>query len=119
MYDDDFYKSPEWLRLRDRVLARDGYRCTVARILGGKCRGPLHVHHIEKRRDRPDLQLDPDNCGTCCASHHPKWEALCAWVRRARQPLPPCRHNHRYASGREACERERARKLGIPWPQAA
>lgn len=110
---DSFYSSPEWRAVRDHVLDRDGGRCTVARLLGGKCRGSLHVHHIEKRADRPDLELDETNLATVCAGHHPTWEALRTFVTRARRPLPPCKHRHPYREGREQCDRERAEKLGI------
>jgi hypothetical protein len=103
-----FYTSPEWLAVRERVLARDGNACTVRRLLGGRCSGVLHVHHIEARVDRPDLALDEDNLGTACARHHPRWEALARALRRERgSEVPPCRHVHRYRSGREACERRR------------
>lgn len=110
---DDFYTSKEWRELRDRVIRRDGNRCTVSRLLGGDCSAMLQVHHIEARRDRPDLELDPDNCGTVCSAHHPSWEAVRRYVERSRRELPPCRHTHPYREGRLQCARERARKLGI------
>lgn len=115
---DPFYSSPEWLALRERVLARDGGRCTVSRLLGGACDGTLHVHHIEKRADRPDLELDDDNCATSCARHHPTWEAMRRYIERARQPVPPCTHNHPYREGRLQCMRQRAAKMGIVLPIA-
>lgn len=111
-----FYTSPEWATVRDRILARDGYRCTVSRLLGGYCDGPLHVHHIEKVTARPELALDPHNLATTCARHHPQWEAVRLFVERARRPLPPCRHRHPYKSGQEACDRDRAKRLGIILP---
>ena len=110
---DAFYLSPEWRSLRERVLRRDGNRCSVARLLGGRCSGSLHVHHIEKRIARPDLALDEDNCATVCAGHHPRWEALRVFLVRCRRPLPPCRHNHRYDHAREECRRKRAERAGI------
>jgi hypothetical protein len=113
---DPFYSTAEWLALRDRVRARDGGRCTVARLLGGACAGTVHVHHIEPRADRPDLELDDDNCASVCASHHPKWEAMRRFIERSRRELPPCGHQHIYASGRAECDRRRAKKLGIVLP---
>lgn len=110
---DPFYSTPDWRELRERVLARDGNRCTVARLLGGACGGTIHVHHIEPRSERPDLELDEDNCASVCASHHPAWEALRRAVERSRRPLPPCGHFHMYPEGRAECDRRRARKLGI------
>lgn len=98
-----FYDSPEWKTLRERVLTRDGRRCTVARLLGGPCRGALHVHHIEPVEDRPDLALDEDNCGTACASHHPKWEALRRQLVK-RRGWRTCKHPHRTAEARRICE---------------
>lgn len=73
---DAFYSTPAWRRVREQALARDGHRCTVSRLLGGACSGLLHVHHIEARRDRPDLELDIDNVATTCALHHARWDAL-------------------------------------------
>lgn len=110
---DPFYDTPEWDRLTERVKRRDGSRCTVARLLGGQCSPVLHVHHIEPRSERPELALEEDNCATTCAVHHPTWESLRRFLQRARRPLPPCGHNHPYKSGREACDRRRARELGI------
>lgn len=117
--DESFYKSPEWRALRARVLARDGSRCTVAQLLGGECRGSLHVHHLDRAEER---RLDPDNCGTACASHHPKWEAVRRAIMVQRRPLPPCRHTHRYAHAQRECDARRARALGVavdPEPLAA
>lgn len=108
----EFYSSPEWRALRERRLALDGNRCTVARLLGGECKGRLHVHHIAPVREHPELALDIDNTGTACASHHPMWEALAAMLRIIRLiDLPPCRHVHRYRIGREACDRKRRAEL--------
>jgi 5-methylcytosine-specific restriction endonuclease McrA len=110
---DSFYDSQEWRDFRDRIRSRDSHRCTVARLLGGRCSGVLHVHHIEPRSERPDLELDEDNCATVCAAHHPVWESLRRFLQRCRRELPPCTHHHPYKSGREACDRRRARDLGI------
>lgn len=111
---DTFYDTQEWRQLRDRVRARDADRCTVARLLGGRCSGILHVHHIETVADRPDLRLVENNCATACAGHHRVWESLRAFLVQRRRPLPPCPHVHRYPAGREACDRRRRRELGIP-----
>jgi hypothetical protein len=105
-----FYSSAEWLAARDRALSRDASRCTVARLLGGECRGVLHVHHVVSVADRPDLALDPDNLGTACASHHSRWEALARALRVVEGvDIPPCPHRHLYESGRRACEAKRRR----------
>ena len=103
--DATFYNSPEWRIVRELVRERDGRRCTVARLLGGSCRGLLHVHHIDPDAD----PLDPENLGSVCARHHPKWEAL----RRAlvEPRWRRCPHPHRTREARELCERRLNRQL--------
>lgn len=112
---DPFYDSPEWRDFAPRIRLRDRGRCTVGRFLGGACSGVLHVNHIRPRREYPELAFDPDNCGTVCARHHPEWEALARALRARREvaALPPCRHHHPYAAGREECDRRRARERGL------
>jgi len=70
------YSSAEWRALREIAIARDAGRCTVSRLLGGRCSsGSPHVHHIEALEDG-GAPFDLDNLATVCASHHPSWEAL-------------------------------------------
>lgn len=108
-----FYSTPEWRALSERVKERDGHRCTVARLIGGQCGGLLHAHHIESLTDRPDLGLKIDNCASVCAVHHPKWERIRRLL--SKEPkVPACRHRHPYRSGREQCENERRRSVGLP-----
>ncbi len=101
---DEFLSSKTWSDVRLRALERDKHSCTVAALLGGPCRGRLHVHHIQPRAERPDLALALDNLGTSCAAHHAAWEGLrrqlekMAGVRR-------CPHQHRSAEARALCER--------------
>lgn len=115
----NFYESRDWRAVRERALSRDDGRCTVARLLGGACsQASPHVHHIEPRTLRPDLALDLDNLATVCASHHPTWEAVRRHIERSRQPLPPCRHTHRYKAGLIECRRKRAKRLGIVLDEA-
>lgn len=100
------YDTLRWRELRARALARDGNRCVVARLLGGKCSGVLHVHHIEPVEERPGLAWDIDNLASVCASHHPRWESFRrALVRERRSGYRRCPHDHRTRVGREACER--------------
>jgi hypothetical protein len=116
MSEDAFYTSPEWLAVRDLVLERDANHCILRRFVGGRCSGPLHVHHIEPRSERPDLGLDPENLVTCCAGHHPSVEAFRRFVARLRSPsLVPlrCNHKHPYRQGRIDCYRRRLRAAGI------
>jgi hypothetical protein len=114
------YNTLIWRTARARALARDGSRCTVARLLGGECRGPLHVHHLIPVESGGDA-FALDNLGTACESHHPAWEALRRSLVRAQEPEEPrpvrCRHRHATAEAREICERRmrrEARERGNP-----
>ena len=62
---DDFYKSPEWMALRDRVRADAKWTCQ--RPGCGK-RG-LYVDHIVELRDG-GARLDRSNAELLCASCH-------------------------------------------------
>lgn len=111
MESDAFLSSAEWLAARDRALARDASRCLVGRLLGGDCRGVLHVHHIIPRSVAPGLALVDENLGTVCAAHHPRWEALARALRSLSGiEVKPCPHRHPYPSGRRACEERRRRE---------
>lgn len=112
---DSFYTSPEWVTLRDLIVARDRFRCTVGRLLGGACSNTLHVHHLIGIDDDFGLALDPENLATVCAHHHPKWEAVRRAVLRSRgtNEVGECNHYHPYPAGREACRRRRARERGL------
>lgn len=96
---DGFYTSPEWLAARERALARDGHRCLVARLLGGRCKGHLAVHHIQPLEDGGE-PFELDNLGSACARHHPQWEALRRTLLRRRRvsiPCPLCGHFKAFA----------------------
>ena len=89
--------------IRDRVLARDGWRCS-GRFLGGECSAVLDVHHILPREEGGTDEAS--NLMTLCHKHHPMLEAM----RRAilkRRPLAwkTCPHHHPYPGGKEECER--------------
>lgn len=93
-----------WHETRERILARDGHRCTVSRLLGGTCGGALHVHHIRPRSEGGTD--DDDNLATACARHHPLWERLRQNVLRTRgRAWRRCPHAHQTRESREACER--------------
>lgn len=112
----EIYSTPEWLDLSARAKARDGYRCTVARLLGGECSGTLHGHHLipvsEGGPEIPDL----DGVVTACAGHHRTLHALREFVvyRRAVE-IPPCRcrGGHRYQVGRVECRKRRMARARI------
>lgn len=107
------YETTLWDEARTAALERDGGRCTVARLLGGRCVGLLHVHHIHAVSEGGP-PFDLDNLGTACAAHHPMWEALRRILvdRLFPRPAPPprCPHRHVTAEARETCERQLARK---------
>jgi 5-methylcytosine-specific restriction endonuclease McrA len=94
---------------RLRVLERDGHACTVSRLLGGRCRGLLHIHHIEPVAEGGSD--DDDNLATVCASHHTRWEALrrALVASRRRDDPPRCPHRHTTQQAREICESQLAR----------
>lgn len=84
-----------------RELPRDG-DCAAEFLFGeaaGPCRGLIHRHHVTPG--------DPTSRSyQVCASHHPMLEAI---VKRLLNPQwKRCPHKpgtHRYAAGKEACER--------------
>lgn len=89
-----FYSWPEWLRLREEVLALDYYECQRCKARGRYSRAVL-VHHVKHLEERPDLALsirDPDTgerqlisvCRQCHDELHP--EALRKFPNR-RRPL--------------------------------
>jgi hypothetical protein len=108
----NLYSTPLWKTVRSRALARDGHRCTVARLLGGPCSAadvPLEVHHILPV-EVGGAAFDLENLGTTCKAHHPQWEALRRiLVLRQLRPAPRCPHQHRTAEARDQCERRLAR----------
>lgn len=109
---DRFYTSPEWLVVREQALARDGNRCSVARLIGGDCSTRLDVHHLQPIEERPDLVYDLDNLLTVCSSHHPTLEAVRRILRVIRLiDMPPCPHRHTYPQGRIDCENRRRAAL--------
>lgn len=111
--DETIYTSLLWRTVSSRARARDGNRCTVARLIGGDCGGVLHGHHIVPVSEG-GAAFDLDNVGTVCAVHHPTWEALrrrLVEVRERRRIR--CRHQHRSREAREQCERRLARRRSV------
>lgn len=49
-----------------KVFARDNYTCQVC----SQYSGYLHVDHIQRWSDRPDLRFNLDNCRTVCRACH-------------------------------------------------
>jgi len=61
-YDATFYNSPEWLKLRHKVLITYGPKC----MLCGSVDGSMHVDHIKPRSKFPRLQLEFSNLQVLC-----------------------------------------------------
>jgi 5-methylcytosine-specific restriction endonuclease McrA len=62
----------EWRKTRERILARDGYRCTVQVRPGQRCEGTklLEIHHVD---GDSDVLLVPDSeLRTVCRRHNPR-----------------------------------------------
>ena len=111
MSPENVYTSPRWLHARERALARDGERCTVSRLLGGRCGGTLHVHHIVPLAEG-GAPYDLDNLGTSCAPHHPTWEALRRQLTTVRsRSWRRCPHRHTSREARRQCEARLNRQL--------
>lgn len=105
------YDTPLWQVSRRRALARDGARCTVARLLGGDCTDTLHVHHLV-RPEHGGARYQLDNLVTVCSAHHPMLEAIRRRALDAARPgpAPRCPHQHRSAEARRQCEARLARQ---------
>jgi len=89
--------------IRERVLARDGHRCS-GRFLGGECSAVLDVHHIKPPKEGGSDALG--NLMTLCHKHHPMLESLRrAILKRKPSAWRTCPHHHPYPGGKEECER--------------
>lgn len=64
-----WYQSERWRGLRALVLREQHYLCAAP----GCPREAKHVHHIQERKDRPDLSYTRSNLeGLCVACHNRK-----------------------------------------------
>lgn len=97
------YDTLLWDQARERTLARDGHRCSVARLIGGECHPVLDVHHLIPVEDG-GAEFDDANLLTVCHAHHPKLEAL---RRHLLAPEWRCPHKHTSAESRRQCEMRR------------
>lgn len=61
----EFYNTPEWKRLRYRVLQHYGARCMCCGS-SAKDGAKIHVDHIKPKSLYPELSLDFDNCQILC-----------------------------------------------------
>lgn len=76
-----FYKSGDWLRLRQKALIRDNHECQECKREGKvhldsiKKEGErkaiaLNVHHKKEIEFHPEEALNLDNLETLCLYHH-------------------------------------------------
>ena len=73
----EYLASPEWAKLRARILARDAYRCRQCLL-----RGATDVHHLTYKRMGHELDEDLISvCGVCHQSLHSK-KPLRRWGRQ-------------------------------------
>ena len=63
------YGTGRWLRLRERILRRDGYLCQVSKRYG-KLVEATTVHHIFPAADYPEYQWCSWNLISVCANVH-------------------------------------------------
>jgi 5-methylcytosine-specific restriction protein A len=66
--DKAFYKSPKWRAMREAILA-DNPLC-VDCLAKGRTTPAAHVHHVEERKDRPELALARSNLAPLCQPCH-------------------------------------------------
>lgn len=66
---DDFYKEKKWIRLRERILRRDGYQCQISKRIG-KLRPADTVHHIFPLSEFPDYRFAPWNLISLSSEQH-------------------------------------------------
>jgi|SRR5699024_3519179 len=78
-----FYRSKDWLYIREQALKRDNYECQqckrdgLVKIDSKKEEGKrkkviLNVHHKKEIETHPELALELDNLETVCVSCHNK-----------------------------------------------
>ena len=80
---DDFYSSPAWIALRDRVRREAGGRCQVPGC--GRAERRMFVDHIVELKDG-GAPLDRLNVWLICGAHHSKKTARERAKRTARRP---------------------------------
>lgn len=68
MEDNRFYASARWRKLRAYKLSLNPLceKCQRA----GRVTQALHVHHVEERKDRPDLAYELSNLESLCVPCH-------------------------------------------------
>lgn len=63
------YGTKRWIKLRERILRRDGYLCQVSKRYGRKVEATT-VHHIFPAADYPEYQWCDWNLISVCSVVH-------------------------------------------------
>ena len=66
---DPFYHTMRWIKLRERILRRDGYMCQISKRYGKRVQATL-VHHIFPRSEYPEYEWEPWNLISVCVAAH-------------------------------------------------
>lgn len=64
-----FYKSNEWIQLRQEALKRDNYECQLCKA-AGRYHKAENVHHIKEIKAHPHLSLNLKNLQCLCIKCH-------------------------------------------------
>lgn len=65
---DDFRRTPEYIKWRNEIYKRDDYTCQICGKRGGK----LNAHHIKHFAKYKDLRTEINNGITLCEECHKK-----------------------------------------------
>lgn len=66
-----FYKSKEWMELRQKALKRDNFECQMCKDAGRYHRAE-NVHHLKEVKTHPHLALTLSNLQCLCIKCHNK-----------------------------------------------
>ncbi|MEY9975291.1 5-methylcytosine-specific restriction protein A [Lysinibacillus sp. RC79] len=64
-----FYKSNEWMQLRQEALKRDNYECQLCKA-AGRYHKAENVHHLKEVKKHPHLSLTLNNLQCLCIKCH-------------------------------------------------
>ncbi|MGE7091670.1 HNH endonuclease [Lysinibacillus sp. NPDC048646] len=64
-----FYKSREWMQLRQKALMRDNYECQLCKA-AGRYHKAENVHHMKEVKTHPHLSLNLGNLQCLCIKCH-------------------------------------------------
>ena len=65
----DFYHGTRWLKKREYILRRDGYRCQECKRYG-RLTPATQVHHIQPLEENPELAYENTNLVSLCLACH-------------------------------------------------